>query len=172
MPRGGGAIVFDGATQFKTARDLLRVISLNAAAKRKVRRAAKNEIETFIGLDDANIPKVSLPDLTSFHKYISTSGAEFSVAQQMYVDTNSGWFSDRSVRYLAAGKPVLVQDTGFSRNYPVGAGLLTFSTFAQAVDGVRKIVEDYSEHARAARQIAEEYFDSDRVLGELLSQVL
>jgi hypothetical protein len=90
----------------------------------------------------------------------------------MYVDTNSGWFSDRTVRYLASGKPVLVQDTGFLRNYPVGRGLLAFSSFEEAAAGVRNIREHYSEHAVAARQIAETYFDSDRVLGELLSETL
>jgi hypothetical protein len=111
------------------------------------------------------------PDLRSFRRYVQTSGAEFSIAQEMYVGTNSGWFSDRTVRYLASGKPVLVQETGFSRNYPVGAGLLTFSTPAEAVAGVREITEKYCEHAAAARCIAEEYFDSDRVLGNLLDEM-
>jgi hypothetical protein len=117
-------------------------------------------------------PKQAAPDPFSFRKYIQSSGAEFSVAQQMYVDTKSGWFSDRTVRYLAAGKPVLVQDTGFSRNYPVGSGLLAFKTPEEAVAGVHDIREHYSEHAAAARRIAEEYFDSNRVLAELLSEVL
>jgi len=117
-------------------------------------------------------PMTVVRDPSSFHRYVQTSGAEFSVAQQMYVDTRSGWFSDRTVRYLASGKPVLVQDTGFRRNYPVGTGLLSFSTVDEAIMGVRKITDDYSEHASAARRIAEEYFDSNRVLGELLSQTL
>jgi hypothetical protein len=117
-------------------------------------------------------PLQAVPDAFSFRSYIQDSGAEFSVAQQMYVDTNSGWFSDRTVRYLASGKPVLVQDTGFLRNYPVGRGLLAFSSFEEAAAGVRNIREHYSEHAVAARQIAETYFDSDRVLGELLSETL
>jgi hypothetical protein len=111
------------------------------------------------------------PDLGSFRGYVQSSGAEFSVAQEMYVGTNSGWFSDRTVRYLASGKPVLVQETGFSRNYPVGVGLLTFSTPDEAVVGVREITENYSEHAAAARCIAEQYFDSDRVLGSLLDEM-
>jgi hypothetical protein len=117
-------------------------------------------------------PRKVASDPQSFRKYIQTSGAEFSVAQQMYVDTKSGWFSDRTVRYLASGKPALVQDTGLSRNYPVGAGLLAFSTPDGAVAGVRHIREHYSEHAVAARRIAEEYFESNRVLGNLLSEVL
>jgi hypothetical protein len=116
-------------------------------------------------------PMQVAPDMQSFRRYVQTSGAEFSVAQEMYVGTNSGWFSDRTVRYLASGKPVLVQDTGFSRNYPVGAGLLAFSTPAEAVAGAQEITRYYSEHAEAARIIAEEYFDSNRVLGDLLDEI-
>src|SRR3712207_7813215 len=68
------------------------------------------------------------PYTTLFRSYVQGSGAEFSVAQGIYVQTQSGWFSDRTVRYLAAGKPVLLQDTGFSRTYPVGEGLVAFRT--------------------------------------------
>src|SRR5205085_142819 len=71
----------------------------------------------------------------SFRAYVQTSKAEFSVAQGIYVETNSGWFSDRTTRYLASGRPAVVQDTGFSRHLPVGKGLVSFSTLAQAVDG-------------------------------------
>jgi hypothetical protein len=116
-------------------------------------------------------PKLVVPEPSAFRRYIQTSGAEFSVAQQIYVETQSGWFSDRSVRYLASGKPVLVEDTGFSRNYPVGSGLLTFASTEQAVAGIQTIMQDYSTHARAARQIAEEFFDSERVLSELIDQM-
>ena len=82
----------------------------------------------------------------------------------------SGWFSDRTVRYLASGKPALVQDTGFSRNYPTGEGLVAFRTMDEAVTGAERIARDYVEHGRAARAIAEAYFDSDRVLGQLLEE--
>jgi hypothetical protein len=107
----------------------------------------------------------------TFRRYVQTSGAEFSVAQGMYVDTQSGWFSDRSVHYLASGKPVLVQDTGFSRNYPVGEGLVAFRTLDEAVVGTEEIVCHYDKHCQAARTIAEEYFDSDKVLGHLMEEV-
>lgn len=106
----------------------------------------------------------------AFRRYIQASGAEFSVAQGIYVETRSGWFSDRSVRYLASGKPVLVQDTGFGRNLPVGEGLLTFRTVEEAVAGAERIARDYATHSRAARAIAETQFDSDRVLGRLLEE--
>lgn len=113
----------------------------------------------------------SAGDPERFRGYIQASGAEFSVAQGIYVATNSGWFSDRSVRYLASGKPALVQDTGFSRTLPVGEGLVAFRTLDEAVAGATTIITDYDRHARAARRIAEEFFDSSKVLGNLVEQV-
>jgi hypothetical protein len=108
-------------------------------------------------------------DPDSFRAYVQSSGAEFSVAQGIYVETGSGWFSDRTVRYLASGKPALVQDTGFAHFYAAG-GLVPFHTLEQAVAGAERIVRDYGHHCRAARAIAEEYFDSRRVLTGLLEQ--
>jgi hypothetical protein len=116
-------------------------------------------------------PRTTVADPAAFRQYVQTSGAEFSTAQGIYVDTNSGWFSDRSVRYLAAGKPVLVQDTGFSRNYPVGEGLVSFRTLDEAVVGADRILRNYLDHARAARALAEEYFASDKVLGRFVDEI-
>ena len=110
-------------------------------------------------------------DPWSFREYIQGSGAEFSVAQGLYVEASTGWFSDRSTRYLASGKPVLVQDTGFSRNYPVGEGLLAFRTLDEAIVGAERIAVDYGRHSRAARAVAEQYFDSQKVLSGFLDQV-
>ena len=87
----------------------------------------------------------------------------------MYVATRSGWLSDRSLCYLASGRPVLAQDTGFSDNYPVGEGLIAFSTLEEAAAGVEEILRNYDRHSAAARALAEEYFDARRVLGRLLS---
>jgi hypothetical protein len=108
-------------------------------------------------------------DPGEFRLYVQRSAAEFSPAQGIYADTRSG-FSDRTVRYLASGKPALVQDTGTS--LPTGEGLLTWRTLDDAVAGVARILSDYERHARAARALAEEHFDSDRVLGRLLEEVL
>jgi hypothetical protein len=116
-------------------------------------------------------PKVVVPDPVAFRRYVQTSGAEFSVAQGIYVETNSGWFSDRTVRYLASGKPALVQDTGFSRNYPVGDGLVAFRTLEEAIAGAERIARDHDRHCQAARSLAEAYFDSDKVLGRLIEEV-
>ena len=107
----------------------------------------------------------------AFRHYVQTSAAEFSVAQGVYVETNSGWFSDRTVRYLASGRPALVQETGFSRHVPTGEGLLSFRTLAEAVDGVERIAGDYDRHCRAARQVAEACFDSDKVVGRVLADI-
>src|SRR5436305_333619 len=81
------------------------------------------------------------------------SAAEFSVAQGVYVASGSGWFSDRTSRYLASGKPALVQDTGFSRHLPTGEGLVAFTTLEDAIAGADAIVSDYDRHARAARWV-------------------
>jgi hypothetical protein len=113
----------------------------------------------------------AVPDPFSFRRYVQDSAAEFSVAKEMYVATTSGWFSDRTVRYLASGKPALIQDTGLARHFPLGRGLLAFRTLEEAVDGVERISSDYDSHCEAARRIAEEFFDSEKVLGELTEAI-
>ena len=104
----------------------------------------------------------------AYRDYIAGSGAEFMVAKNMYVQSRGGWFSDRSICYLASGRPVLAQDTGFGEWFPTGAGLLKYTTLDEAAAGVEEIFGDYSRHARAARAVAEECFDSDKVLRRLL----
>ncbi len=116
-------------------------------------------------------PKRVAGDPLTFRRYIQESSAECSVAQGIYVDTQSGWVSDRTIRYLASGKPALVQDTGFGRTYPTGWGLVPFRTLDEAADGANRIMGNYEAHSRAARAMAEEYFDSDKVLGRLLGDV-
>jgi hypothetical protein len=116
-------------------------------------------------------PKSVACDPFEFRRYVQQSGAEFSIAQGIYVETQSGWFSDRTVRYLASGKPALVQDTGFGRTYPTGCGLVPFRTLEEAVRGADLITRDYEVHARSARAIAEEFFDSDKVVAGLLQNV-
>jgi hypothetical protein len=106
-----------------------------------------------------------------YRGYIGRSKAEFMVPKQMYVDTRSGLLSDRSVYYLASGRPVLARDTGIGHLYPTGEGLLTFATLEEAVAGVEAIHRDYARHARAAREIAVEYFSSDQVLTRLLADL-
>jgi hypothetical protein len=107
----------------------------------------------------------------AFREYLLGSAAEFSVAQGVYVETGSGWFSDRTAAYLAAGRPALVQDTGTGDAVPTGTGLLTFSTPEEAVAGAGRIATDYSAQSGAAAAIAAAQLDSDVVLGRLLATV-
>jgi hypothetical protein len=118
-------------------------------------------------LVDPNV--AASPD--GFRSYIQKSSAEFSVAQGIYVQTQSGWFSDRTAAYLASGKPALLQDTGFSQHLPTGDGLLAFASLEQAIDGAEKIRSNYAHHCRAARAVATEYFGSDKVLRRLLVDI-
>ncbi len=113
-------------------------------------------------------PSLVAADLDTYRGYVQGSGAEFGVAQGIYVETSSGWFSDRTVRYLASGKPVLLQDTGLRSLYPTGWGLVPFLTLEQAVRGAASIVADYERHAEAARSLAERYFSAAAVLARLL----
>jgi hypothetical protein len=115
-------------------------------------------------------PREVAADPDAFRAYVQASGAEFSVAQGVYVDTRCGWFSDRTTRYLASGKPALVQDTGFGEWLPTGEGVVAFGTTQEAADGAADIVARYPTHAAAARRIAEEHFDSDRVLARFCEQ--
>ena len=101
--------------------------------------------------------------------YIGNSRGEFSVAKDGYVRTRCGWFSDRTVAYLASGKPVIVQDTGFREVLPCGEGLFAFQTADDVVAAMEEIGRDYGRHCRAARRIAEDYFDSHKVLTAMLT---
>jgi hypothetical protein len=105
--------------------------------------------------------------LDSYRQYISSSRGEFTAAKDLYVRTRSGWFSDRSVCYLAAGRPVITQRTGFEKFIPTGAGLVGFDDADEAVEAVRAVNADYAHHARAAREIACEYFDAMKLLDEI-----
>jgi hypothetical protein len=105
-----------------------------------------------------------------YRDYIRGSCGEFSLAKQLNVELATGWFSDRSACYLAAGRPVIVQDTGFRTALPTGAGLLTFRTPDEAVDAVRSVAGDWQLHSSAARRIAEQYFAAQWVLGDLLDR--
>jgi hypothetical protein len=106
-----------------------------------------------------------------YRTFIQRSKAEFGVAKSGYVVSRCGWFSDRSVCYLASGRPVLAQDSGLAGILPTDFGLRTFSSEDDAAAGIEAIAGDYRRHASAARAIAEEFFASDRVLKHLIAQV-
>jgi hypothetical protein len=111
-------------------------------------------------------------DPWTYQRYLTGSKAEFGVAKHGYVASRSGWFSERSACYLASGRPVLVQDTGFTDWLPSGAGVLAFGTPEEAAAGVEEVGRRYDFHCRAARNLAEEFFDARKVLPSLLERAL
>jgi hypothetical protein len=108
--------------------------------------------------------------LWDYRDFIRGSKAEFGIAKHAYVSRRSGWFSDRTECYLAAGRPALVQDTGWSAHVPSGTGLIGFSTIDEALEGLELLESDYAAHAAAASEIAREYFDAARILPRFLEE--
>ena len=108
-------------------------------------------------------------DMSAYRGFIADSRGELTVAKDIYVRPNSGWFSDRSVCYLAAGRPVVTMRTGFSKFYPVGRGLFEFASEDDALAGIDAIAADYRGHSRAARDLAGGYFAAERVLGAMMA---
>jgi hypothetical protein len=104
----------------------------------------------------------------AYRDFVQGSLLELGIAKHGYVTSHSGWFSDRSVCYLASGRPVVAQDTGFPSWLPTGAGLLSYGTAEEAAAALDEVTDDYERHRRGARTRAEDVFDSDRVLKELL----
>jgi hypothetical protein len=127
------------------------------------------------GVEDAGWqvlePDANAGNWESYQQFIGRSMGEFSVAKETYVKGNTGWFSCRSACYLAAGKPVVTQETGWSAHIPSGHGLFAFSDAAGAREAIREVVLDYGRHARKAREVANEFFDSRKVLQQLLNSL-
>jgi hypothetical protein len=113
-------------------------------------------------------PRVPTRTVWTFRDYLSSSRAELTVAKQAYVRSRGGWFSERSANYLAAGRPVIAQDTGWSSFLPSGKGLLAYDTAEEAEDAVGEVERDVNAHAVAARRIAVEHFDGRIVVERLL----
>ena len=109
-------------------------------------------------------------DYWLYRDYIQRSKGEFTVAKDQYVRLNTGWFSDRSACYLAAGRPVIIQETGFTKNYGGNAGLLAFRSLGEIAEAVKKINADYPKHSRAAYDFACEFFEAKKVLKSILDR--
>lgn len=174
-----GPVELDGRTYGVKAHEFRKLLDLPA-------RCPNAELEIALSIhrgDDADRaallahgwtladPLAASATPAAFQSYVLGSAAELSPAQGVYVGTHSGWFSDRTVRYLASGRPAVVQDTGFSAHLPTGEGLLAFTDVASAAAGVAAVTDDYAHHAAAARRIAEEHFAADRVVAALLAEV-
>jgi hypothetical protein len=116
-------------------------------------------------------PRRVAADPVQYVAFVQGSLAELTVAKGIYVTLRTGWLGDRTVCYLASGKPALVQDTGLGDHYPLGEGLLSYSTLEEAAAGAREVLARSSDHARAARRLAETHFDARYVLGRLLEEL-
>jgi hypothetical protein len=143
----------------------LRPLELAVAGKNM---PMKRLIEAGWRVRDAHAVTISFD---AFWEYIRTSTGEFSVCKHAYVEMNSGWFSDRSTAYLASGRPVVLQDTGFSEHLPCGRGLFAVRTVDEAAAAIETISREYEQHAQWARDIAVEYLDSTKVLRRFLGDV-
>jgi hypothetical protein len=109
-------------------------------------------------------------DIDAYRDYIHFSAGEFSVAKEQNVALRSGWFSDRTASYLAAGRPAIVQDTGFDCALPTGEGLFAFSTLEQTEAAFQDAVSDYPHHSAAALEISHEYLKAETALGALIER--
>jgi hypothetical protein len=157
---------------------------LNFLSVADLPRRTGQELELGVEIDDQSAleafqrygwrltnPFVVSRDMRCYQEYIRASRGEFTVSKDVVVRTKSGWFSDRSVCYLASGKPVVTQETGFSKFIPTGRGLFSFSTVDEACYALETINRDYMTQARAAREIARAYFDAKKVFAKLLQDV-
>ncbi|HET8673736.1 MAG TPA: hypothetical protein VFL87_08885 [Thermoleophilaceae bacterium] len=176
--RSYGAIHHDGVQYGQKAHSLRPLIDLPRRAPSRFALAMaihpdeRNDLAAlgengWTLLDPAEV--AATPD--AYRRFVQGSWAEFGLAKSGYVVSGSGWFSDRSACYLASGRPVIAQDTGFARRLPTGEGLFTFSSADDVVEAIDELEADYERHRRAARAIAEQYLDSDRVLGSLLERL-
>jgi hypothetical protein len=107
----------------------------------------------------------------TYRRFVQASRGELSVPKSGYVESRCGWFSDRSACYLASGRPVIAQETGFSAYLPTGAGLLTYADAAGAAECIDRVNSDYAAQSAAARKVAEDHLDSDLVLSQLIERI-
>ena len=107
--------------------------------------------------------------LNSYQEYLRASKGEFAVAKHVFVATNSGWFGHQQGYYLASGRPVVLDETGFSAHLPVGGGLFAVRSVEEAVQALDEINRDFDRHSRIARNIAAEFLDAPRVLTSFLA---
>jgi hypothetical protein len=176
--RGYGSIWRDGVLYGQKAHSLRELMSLPSRTSSPVALALAIHPDERRDLDalQANGWRLLDPERSTgtparYRRFVRGSRAELGVAKSGYVVGRSGWFSDRSACYLASGRPVVAQDTGFDRFLPTGEGLLSFATVDDALSAVDDVERRYARHRRAARALAEEHFESGRVLTALLDRL-
>lgn len=175
--RSYGSITYEGVFYGQKAHAFRRFVTLPARTQETLALALAihpGETEDVTALVQNGWRLLDPSQLTlspsTYQRFIQESKGEVGIAKSGYVDARCGWFSDRSVCYLASGRPVIAAETGFSQFLPVGEGLLPFATDDEFVARVDTLNDDYPRHARAARGIAEEYFDSAKVLTRVLER--
>jgi hypothetical protein len=171
----GKDIVYNGETYYWSKdREFMKVIDLPRQRPVSFELAVGQEAEVQHLLREHGwgwINSIEISgDLDRYRDYILRSRGEFTVAKDQNIRLRSGWFSDRSACYLAAGRPVITQETGFSNCLPTGRGLFAFQTIEDVLAAVDAIESDYPGHCRAAREIAQEYFAAEKVLAKLMHQ--
>ncbi|HEX6386405.1 MAG TPA: hypothetical protein VF177_17165 [Anaerolineae bacterium] len=173
--RGYGSIEYAGVFYGQKAHSLRQFFSLPTLTKEKFMLALSIHPDESSDLKALAENGWHLLDPTQvahtpadYRRFVQGSKGEFGIAKSGYVAAGCGWFSDRSICYLASGRPVIAQETGFSRFLPTGEGLFAFKTSDDVLASIEALNRDYSRQSRAARAIAEEYFDSDKVLTRLL----
>jgi hypothetical protein len=157
------------------SREFLRFISAPKRAGETFELATNIEHTATRGRFERNGWRFRCPlqmsvDYWLYRDYIQRSKGEFTVAKDQYVRLNTGWFSDRSACYLAAGRPVIIQETGFTKIYGGKAGLVSFRSVGEIAEAVKRINADYAKHSRAAYNLAREFFESEKVLKSILDR--
>jgi hypothetical protein len=177
--RSYGSATWNGRTYGQRAHSVRRLLDLPSLTRQRLLPALAIHPDEVADIDTLAAHGWQLADPAEvagtpgrFRRFVAGSRGEIGFAKAGYVESRCGWFSDRSACYLAAGRPVVAQDTGFAAALPVGEGLLAYETSAQAAAALDTVAGDYERHRRAARALAEEHLDSDRVLTSLLEAVL
>jgi hypothetical protein len=171
----GKDITYEGETYYWSKdREFMKVLDLPGKRAGPFELAMKVDEDVKALLDrhgwrHADSADIS-SDVDSYRSYIQRSHGEFTVAKDQNIRLRSGWFSDRSASYLAAGRPVITQETGFSNILPTGSGLLSFETIDEAVAAVDAVESDYAGHCRAAKEIAADFFAAESVLASLMAR--
>jgi hypothetical protein len=176
--RGYGSVEWDGRRYGQKAHSLRELIEIPRLTSERLALALAihpDEAEDLAALRghgwELVDPVAAAGSPNRYAEFVRRSKGEIGIAKEGYLDSRSGWFSDRSACYLACGRPVVAQDTGFPRHLPTGEGLLPFETAEEAAAAIESVCADYERHARAARALAEDLFDSRAVLTRLLARV-
>jgi hypothetical protein len=176
--RGYGSIEYQGVTYGQKCHSLRRFFLLPRLTTERFRLALAIHPDEIDDLAELTANGWQLVDPVrvantpaNYQRFIQGSRAEFGIAKSGYVLSHCGWFSDRSLCYLASGRPVIAQETGFSRYLPTGEGLFAFNTSDDVLQAIEELKSNYEKHADKARDIASEFFDSDKVLGQLLEKI-